>query len=539
MTKRVAIYARFSSDRQNERSCRDQADLCAAWAERQGFRVVATFDDAAVSGGSTIGRYGLACLMRAARNGEIDAVLCEALDRLSRDQADLGQIKKELTFLGIPIYTVQDGGEVGALHIGIKGLMGELYLADLAQKTRRGLRAVVSDGRHAGGKSYGYDPVAGKNGELAINEREANVVRRIFREYVAGRTPRQIAADLNRTGVPGPRGGPWNASTINGSRERQNGILQNRLYVGEIVWNRQKFLKNPATGKRVSRPNPESEWIKHPAPHLKIIDEEIFNLAQEAKTAKGSMHASHARKPPHLLSGLLKCGCCGASYTVMSADRLGCAGFRERGDCDNNRTVQRSHIEKRVLTALQTQLGDPDLIAEYVRAYHTERRRLAMAGRANLDGLRKRLADLTSGITRIVDMIVAGTAGPALTERLSMMEAEKAAVTAELAALTDDAPISLHPGAAEKYRRIVADLQTHLHEMETKGDTSKDEVFAAVRQLIDRVVITPTGERKPVEIEVHGVLASLLSIGTVKSGAEAFRGMVVAGAGFEPTTFRL
>jgi hypothetical protein len=54
-----------------------------------------------------------------------------------------------------------------------------------------------------------------------------------------------IAAALNKKGVPGPRRGVWNASTIAGSRKRLNGILQNELYAGRIVWNRQTFIKDP------------------------------------------------------------------------------------------------------------------------------------------------------------------------------------------------------------------------------------------------------------------------------------------------------
>ncbi|WP_372006891.1 recombinase family protein [Tistrella mobilis] len=536
MQKRAAIYARFSSDRQNERSCRDQIDLCSAWAERHDFRIVDTFQDQAISGASTVNRFGFAGLMRAAREHRFDAVICEALDRLSRDQADLGQFRKELTFLGVGIYTVQDG-EVGAIHVGVKGLMGELYLADLAQKTRRGLRAVVTDGRHAGGRSYGYDAVSGKAGELVINEREAEIVRRIFTEYNAGRTPRQIAADLNRSGIAGPRGGKWNASTINGSRDRQNGILQNRLYVGQIVWNRQRFVKNPATGKRVSRANPESEWMVAEAPHLRILDDATFTGATALKREKGREHSSRARKPPHLLSGLVKCGVCGASYTVIGNDRLGCAGFRERGDCSNNRTVTRLHIEERVLVALQTQLADPDLIGEYVRAYHAERKRLLQAARSGLDAKRKRIGELSAGIERIVDHVVAGTATAGLMDRLAAMEEEKASLASELAALDTDAnaPIDLHPGVAEKYRRTAADLHGHLRALE--HDPNRETLFADIRRLIEKVVVIPTGKRKPVDLEVHGLLASLLSVKT-NTGPE-FRGMVVAGAGFEPATFRL
>jgi site-specific DNA recombinase len=98
--------------------------------------------------------------------------------------------------------------------------------------------------------------VPGKPGELSIDEAEAAIVRRIFAEFIAGRTPRAIAAALNADGVPPPRGERWNASTINGNTARGHGMLLNALYAGTIVWNKVRMIKDPATGKRVSRPNP-------------------------------------------------------------------------------------------------------------------------------------------------------------------------------------------------------------------------------------------------------------------------------------------
>ena len=91
--KRAAIYARFSSEKQNDRSCRDQIDLCRAWAERESMIVVAEYSDEAVSGASTVNRLGLGRLMRDSREKAFDVVLCEALDRLCRDQADLATIR--------------------------------------------------------------------------------------------------------------------------------------------------------------------------------------------------------------------------------------------------------------------------------------------------------------------------------------------------------------------------------------------------------------------------------------------------------------
>ena len=82
-------------------------------------------------------------------------------------------------------------------------------------------------------------------GKRSVKQEEAAVVRRIFAEYATGKSPRRIAADLNAEHIPSPRGGQWNASTINGHRGRRNGILQNELYTGKLVHNRVRMLRDP------------------------------------------------------------------------------------------------------------------------------------------------------------------------------------------------------------------------------------------------------------------------------------------------------
>jgi DNA invertase Pin-like site-specific DNA recombinase len=524
-TTRAAIYARFSTDLQNERSCEDQIAYCEAWAERQGLFVVAAFSDEAVSGASALNRPRLAGMMRMAREKRFDVLVCEDLDRLARKQADLHRIRDELTFLGIKIMTVSDG-TVTAMHAGLKGLMSEIFLTELGNKTRRGLMARVAAGASGGGVSYGYRAVPGKPGEHEINPREADVVRRIYADYVAGATPREIAAALNAEGIPGPRGGKWNSSTLNGSRSRANGILQNRLYIGELVWNRQRFIKDPSTGKRVSRLNPESEWQRAAAPHLAIVDNSIFGLAAARKLERTADRGPVAAKPRHMLSGLTRCGCCGAGYTIIGNDRIGCAGHRERGDCTNNRTITRAHVEDRVLEALDTYLADPDMIAAYVARYHAARRELAATKADQRGSIEARIAELTRSIDRIVDLVVEGRASDALVERLRALEADRNDASAQLDALSPQAePIVLHPSAPDRYRKIIAELRQHLDGI--REGRPRDAVLERLRDMIDKVVITPKGKGKPVDIQVHGLLAELL---VQKREAPQLRGALVAGA---------
>ena len=139
-------------------------------------------------------------------------VLSEALDRLSRDQEDVAGIFKRLRFAGVTIFTLSEG-EINELHVGLKGTMNALFLKDLAIKTHRGIRGRVEAGKIGGGNAYGYRVVhqldargEPMRGERAIFEEQADIVRRIFREYVAGKGPRRIAADLNRDGILSPTG---------------------------------------------------------------------------------------------------------------------------------------------------------------------------------------------------------------------------------------------------------------------------------------------------------------------------------------------
>jgi site-specific DNA recombinase len=110
-------------------------------------------------------RLGWQRVMRDARAAKFDVVVAEALDRISRDQEDLAGIPKRLRFCKIEIRTVPDG-TAEEIHVGIKGLLVALYLKDLAQKTKRGHAGVIRDGRHNGGRSFGYRPVPGQPGRL-------------------------------------------------------------------------------------------------------------------------------------------------------------------------------------------------------------------------------------------------------------------------------------------------------------------------------------------------------------------------------------
>ena len=139
------------------------------------------------------------------------------------------------------------------------GMMAQMALKDLGEKTKRGQLGRVLKGRIPAGIAYGYktaDVGGDGRGARLIDPDEAGVVRRIFKEFASGKSPEAIARDLNRERVPGPAGRLWSNTTIRGQLDRGTGILNNALYRGVIEWNRCAYTKNPKTGKRVARPNP-------------------------------------------------------------------------------------------------------------------------------------------------------------------------------------------------------------------------------------------------------------------------------------------
>lgn len=147
--RRVGIYARYSSDLQSDTSIEDQRRLCSDLAKSKNWEVVEHYGDAGLSGASLV-RSGIQALIADALAGKFDIVLAEALDRLSRDQEDIGGVYKRMEFAGVKIVTLSEG-EVSSLHIGLKGTMNAMFLKDLADKTRRGLRGRIERGKSGGG----------------------------------------------------------------------------------------------------------------------------------------------------------------------------------------------------------------------------------------------------------------------------------------------------------------------------------------------------------------------------------------------------
>ena len=563
---RVALYARYSSDNQREASIEDQFRICREQAKREKWKIVGTYKDAGISGASMILRPGIQSLLQDAQAGQFDMVLAEALDRISRDQADVATFFKHLKFAGVPIVTLAEG-EISELHVGLKGTMNALFLKDLAAKTHRGLRGRVEEGKSGGGLCYGYKVVKQLDargepirGGREIDEAEANIIRRVFREFASGIGPRTIARRLNEEGIPGPNGKPWGDTTIRGHVKRGTGLINNELYIGRLIWNRLRYIKDPSTGRRVSRLNPESEWLIREVPELRIVDDALWQAVRDRQAVIADKYANVTeavrqhhkknqlngkRRPQSLLSGLVYCGSCGGPYSLRGAGRFACSNHISKGTCSNSRTIRQEELEERVLSGLKDRMMAPEIAAEAMRAYAEETNRLNRERRSNGDAWQVELAKIEKQIAQIVEAIADGMYHPSMKEKMTKLEARKA----ELAALLADAPENkpdLLPTASTIYAKKVAKLTQALNR-----PAVRQEAAEALRMLIEKIVLTPGQKRGEIDATLYGELGQILAwterqalgkaskTNTPGGTSSGVLVSVVAGAGFEPAAFRL
>lgn len=540
LTRKAVGYSRYSTDLQNERSIEDQEALIRKYASINDMALGRLYSDAAQSGASILGRDSLLQLLSDAKSGAFDVVIVEELDRLSRDMEDLAGIHKRLSFAGVEIMAVHEG-VASTVTVGLRGLVGQLFREDNARKIRRGLSGRVSQGLSAGGRAFGYRAHPSEKGRLIIQEDEAVVIQRIFREFADGRSPIDIAVRLTRDGCPMPRSATaWQSSTIYGWAERRSGILRNDLYAGRIVWNKSKMVKDPETGKRVSRPNPPGDWQIKEAPDLRIIDQDLWERVQAMiEPRQGATQSDRAkmRRPVRPLSGLLRCGSCGGGMSAKGKDKSGrtrieCTRHSLSRSCPAPRTWYLDLVEEAVIGLLRKELDKPDLLKLYVAEYNRARAEFAAANLQRRSKFERRVKQLDSEISRLVQFVTRGIGD---TDRIAQEYETKCAELADarLELSLEPAPldaVTLHPMAMDGYRKDLLALAPIMGSDHSSGSSS----FAStLRKLIESVTISETAQGQ-MEVTITGHLRALID--APRLSRKYSGGTMVAEEGLEPPT---
>ena len=375
-TVRCAIYARYSSDLQRLTSIEDQLRRS-----------------------------------RAARHSNLSLLLLPPFDclvvddtsRLARYLPDVLKMNDSLQYHGVFIYAVAQRldcrEKTSRPLLTLHGMMDEQFLVSLGEKVHRGQEGRALNGFQPGGKCYGYrnvpieDPTrSGKYGRFAISgvkleidEEEAAVVRRIFEMYAGGNSQATISKRLNAEGMPAPNPPrtrqvrAWCVSSI-------FEMLRNERYRGVFVWNRTKKERNPETGRKTSRPRPESDWKRIDVPEWRIVSEELWERAQARKRFAGKrFSASHLggfnrseRSKRYIFSGFLVCGVCGSKLVIASGSgkrgyvKYGCPSHRYRGTCSNGLMIKQDRLETQLIAGLTERVSKSELIEYALKRFQEQ-----------------------------------------------------------------------------------------------------------------------------------------------------------------------
>lgn len=519
---RAVIYARFSSDLQKDRSIDDQIAVCQAVAKRENLTVVEIFSDRAKSGASMFDRDGLLDLMKKAKEHRFTVLIVESLDRLSRDQEDLAGLFKRLSYNDIEIHTVNEGVTT-SLHVGLRGIIGSMFLKDLGNKVKRGQSGLAREGKVPGSIPYGYRYVLGKKGEPEINPEQAAIVRRIYADYVAGIPPHVIAKTLTHEKVLAPGGGRWSTPTISGGGPGRFGILTNPIYVGQLVWNKTRRVINPDTGRKIRRISAEDQTTSD-VPHLRIIKQPTWEAAKALRENRARHHfgpngAKIRRMLPfvphaeHLLTGVLRCSECGGHMRIRSMTRgtpwAACATADAHDLCPHKRTYDLDRLQKAILDGMREHLTDPEAIVRAARGFHLEWAERSKKNRGDAASLRKALNRVQIKMDRLVHALTdSDTPVEQITPQFKPLEMERVSLTERLRLIEAETNVvDLHPGVIDAYVANVEKLHKSLAESPTAPENR-----AAFRNLISHIVIHPTGKRMPYEFTPYGRLGAIMGI---------------------------
>ena len=396
----LAFYGRFSTEEQNPRSIPDQRRRCGAFAEHHGYEIVTDFEDAGISGTHTDrpGLQSMLAQLARTKGRAFRGVIVDDLTRLSRNQADAWRILDELESRGVVLIDAQTGIRSdqpnARMMFSVAWLVGEQTAIYAGYATHRGLDARAKDGFSTGGSIYGYrseqeagDPKHAR-WRRVIEEDEAVIVRRIFREYRDGASYKSIAERLNYERIPEPRNngrggkhGPgWGHTSV-------RAILSNPKYMGSWTWNTRRKVRVPGRGRKRQLARPTEEHVTRKMPELAIVDHATWDAVQ-ARLARMQRKGSTGGRPPgdarpYLVSGLLRCGTCGGPMSIASHKtkgnvryaNFGCTAHRSRGAdiCANNTTISERKITRDLIDAIREALT-PEVVDSIVRGFE---RRLA------------------------------------------------------------------------------------------------------------------------------------------------------------------
>ncbi len=524
----AAIYARKSTDQSGvadaEKSVTRQIEHASDYAGRKGWTVAPEhiYSDDGISGAEFANRPGFLRLMNALKpTPPFQVLVMSEESRLGREAIETAYALKQLVTAGVRIFFYLEDRErtldspTDKIMLSLTTFADELEREKASQRTYDAMLRKARAGHVTGGRVFGFDNIR-VNGhvERRINETESEVVRRIFGLSASGHGMKAIAKRLNAEGAPSPRAQQGRSQSWAPSSVRT--VLFRDVYRGVITWNRTR--KRDQWGQKHQTDRPAGEWIDVPAPHLRVVEEKLWETAHArldaARTVylKGTGGQRFGRPPvgsasKYLLTNLAQCGCCGSSLKVRTrshrhfrAKFYGCSGYHDRGRtiCANGVDIPMEDANGIVLGVLLDEVLTPDVLDESVE----HALQILMGGEKQSEADRRRLEQQ---MRRVEGEPTGGELGSLLSalrdreSRLDNLRAESEALRSrkQNARQLDGRRIAAElRELAKHWRDVLAGEPAHARPILTK-------------LLVGRVSFTPLEDPKRWELRGQGTIVGL------------------------------
>jgi site-specific DNA recombinase len=526
VTGRVGIYARYSTDRQNDKSNADQIRrareaVAAAGGDPNKAQV---FADTAVSA-TSMERPDFERMMGLVKGGQLDILITEDVSRMSRDFADAAIVFRQLQYLDVPLIGIADGIDTSAKHakvsFGVKSLVADMQIDDIRDKTLRGLQGRALDGFATGNVPFGYRTVPTLNdfgrstgSKIEIDEFEAPIVVRIFTMCRDGIALNRIAKRLNAEGVRSPRAGSrhkrfgWGQSTV-------RAMLHNEKYIGVWRFNERQWVKVPGTAKRIPRKKAATEVMVQERPDLRIVSAELWDEVKERLAAVRKLYTRKERaaginpRATQLLTGVLICDECSFPLTIYGdAHRYyRCYSNHTKGTCSNTLRVRADLIRTACLDAIRDALSNPEHLAQVRRQVAEKLGDHGRATAAELKEHRDRLARTEERIGSLISFIASGEKSEYVTHALRDQEAQARADRAAIERLTKEAQMPLRLPSVDEISAAAYHFDQHL-----AGDPgeARTQLQRWLKGRSIRIVFDPTAPR---QFQLRGEVLPLVGLG--------------------------
>ena len=305
---RAVAYCRVSTDKEDQlNSLAAQEEFFRGYCKQQEYELERIYSDEGLSGTKKKNRKAFLQMLRDAEEKKFDYLLVKDISRLARNIIDsietIRFLKKHIqkvVFINQPNLTDDE------FVLGIMGLIAQQESENMSKRVKFGKKLNMEKGK-VPNLVYGYDKVNGDYYNLYINEKEAEVVRRIFHYYIQGGYGcSSIANILNEEGSLTKKGAKWQQISV--AR-----ILKNTIYTGKVINGKQEMVEIYSYDrKNIS----EDNWFIANRPELAIIKEEAFEEAQRIMNSRTDafVHKKERNSNKHLFSTLIKCNICGSSF---------------------------------------------------------------------------------------------------------------------------------------------------------------------------------------------------------------------------------